>query len=43
MADNSVEVKVAVRYVMSTVKTTIPAVAAGVLKPRDWKRNEGGR
>lgn len=40
---NLVEVKVAARYVMSTGKTTTPAVAAGALKPKDWRRNEGGR
>ena len=28
---------------MSTGKTTIPAAVAGVLKPKDWRRNEGGR
>lgn len=42
-AGNSVEVRAAARYVMSTVKTTTPAVVAGVLKPRGWRRNEGGR
>ena len=40
---NSVEEKVAVRYVMSTVKITTPVVGVGVLKPKDWRRNEGGR
>jgi hypothetical protein len=43
MVGNSVEVKAAVRYVMSTVKTTIPAVVVGVLKPRDWRRSGGGK
>ena len=38
-----VEAKAAVRYVMSTVKTMIRVVVVGVLKPRDWRRNEGGR
>ena len=40
---NLVEAKAAVRYVMSTVKTMIPAVVVGVLKPRSWRRTEGGR
>jgi len=42
-AGNSVEAKVAARYVMSTGKTTTPVVAAGALKPKDWRRNGGGR
>jgi len=42
-AGNLVEGKVAARYVMNTGKTTTPAVAAGGLKPKDWRRNEGGR
>ena len=33
----------AARYVMSTGKTTTPVVAAGALKPKGWRRNEGGR
>ena len=43
MVDNSVEAKAVVRYVMSIAKTMIPAVVVGVLKPKEWRRNEGGR
>lgn len=28
---------------MNTVKTTTPAVVAGVPKPKEWRRIEGGR
>jgi len=42
-AGNLVEAKAAARYVMSIGKTTTPVVAAGAPKPKDWKRNEGGR
>ena len=42
-ADNSVEAKAAVRYAMSTAKTMILAVVAGVPKPRDWRQSEGGK
>jgi len=40
-AGNLVEAKAAVRYVTSIVKTMIPAVVAGVLKPKEWRLNEG--